>query len=109
MCMVILIFSKILNEHVNHLLIVFGVLKHCRLDFNHKKTFLCQEVDEYLDHIISTEGVRMDPSKVSIILSCLAPSNVLELRSYLGISVLTRSVPLDPLKKCVHSVYCFCY
>jgi hypothetical protein len=65
---------------------MFGILKDHSLYINEKKTFLCQEVVEYLGHLISTEGVRMDPSKVSVILSWPAPKNVSELRSFLGLS-----------------------
>jgi hypothetical protein len=72
----ILVFSKTLNEHITHLHTMFGILKDHSLYINEKKTFLCQEVVEYLGHLIFAHGVRMDPSKVSVILSWQAPKNV---------------------------------
>ena len=41
---------------------------------------------EYLGHIISADGIKMDPKKVAMILAWPAPHNVTALRSFLGLS-----------------------
>src|SRR5258708_20134906 len=39
---------------------------------------------EYLGFILSAEGLRMDPAKVSLIQAWLVPHNVREVQSFLG-------------------------
>ena len=41
---------------------------------------------EYLCHIVSVDGIRMDPKKVSVILAWPVPQDVTALRSFLGLS-----------------------
>lgn len=41
---------------------------------------------EYLGHFISDKGVETDPSKISVINSWLVPSNVKEVKSFLGLA-----------------------
>lgn len=45
---------------------------------------MCKEV-EYLGHIVSAEGIRMTESKVEALLRAPAPTNLTELRSFLGL------------------------
>ena len=51
-----------------------------------KCTFGKEEVD-YLGHIISKEGVKVDPSKIKAITECPKPDNILKLRGFLGLTV----------------------
>ena len=60
----ILVFSKTLDDHVSHLKLVLEVLLKNQLFAKMRKcVFRCQEV-EYLEHLISSEGVRTDPKKI---------------------------------------------
>ena len=45
---------------------------------------------EYLGHIVSAQGISMDPKKVSAILAWPVPENITALRSFLGLSGLYR-------------------
>ena len=40
----------------------------------------------YLGHIISEEGIRVDPAKVADIVSWKRPTSVTEIRSFLGLA-----------------------
>ena len=41
---------------------------------------------KFLGHIVSADGIRMDPKKVVVILAWPVPQNVSQLRSFLGLS-----------------------
>nr|GFC93308.1 DNA/RNA polymerases superfamily protein [Tanacetum cinerariifolium] len=40
----------------------------------------------FLGHIVSTEGITMDPAKVEAITKCPRPTSVIEVRSFLGLA-----------------------
>lgn len=64
----ILVYSKGLEEHVQHLRVVLETLKtHKLLAKLSKCRFNYSEID-YLDHLISAQGVRADPSKIEAML-----------------------------------------
>ena len=64
-----IIFSKTEEEHQEHLATVFEDLRHNRLVVNGKKSeFFLQEI-HFLGHIMSKDGVRMDPAKVEAIVN----------------------------------------
>lgn len=81
----ILIYSKNFDDHIQHLKAVFLALKKANLRVKPEKcTFLRSQVP-YLGHIISKEGVRPDPAKVSAILDAEAPRTVRQLQAFLGL------------------------
>ena len=41
---------------------------------------------EFLGHVISQEGVQPDPGKIRAVKECRAPTNISELRSFLGLA-----------------------
>ncbi|MCO5586475.1 hypothetical protein L7F22_040415 [Adiantum nelumboides] len=55
-----------------------------RLFINGKKSEFFMKEIKYLGHIISKEGIRMDPEKLRVIEEWPEPCNVHELRSFLG-------------------------
>ncbi|MCO5607167.1 hypothetical protein L7F22_061360 [Adiantum nelumboides] len=61
----IIVHSQTLEEHKKHLQSVFDALQANRLFDNGKKSdfFFMKEI-KYLGHIISQEGIRMDPEKL---------------------------------------------
>ena len=40
----------------------------------------------FLGHIVSTEGIRVDSTKIEAIVNCKSPRNVTEVRSFLGLT-----------------------
>jgi hypothetical protein len=73
-------------EHQKHLMIVLQVLvENCFVTNQSKCKFGCIEV-EYLGHIISGQGVAVDPEKIQCILAWPRPKNVKGVRGFLGLT-----------------------
>src|SRR5438132_1680012 len=82
----ILIYSKSVEEHEQHLRIVLEKLRAHELYAKFSKCeFWLQEV-AFLGHIITEKGIAVDPSKVEAILNWKTPTNVIEVRSFLGLA-----------------------
>ena len=82
----ILIFSFTLEEHLEHLQSVFDILKENQLCVKESKCVFAQNSLEYLGHIISDQGVATDPVKTEAMLKWPVPTNVTELRGFLGLT-----------------------
>ena len=72
----ILVYSKSIAEHREHLREVFTALRRAILFANKKKTELCLIKLVYLGFIITLDYVEMDPKEVTTILEWSAPLNV---------------------------------
>ncbi|KAJ0704368.1 putative nucleotidyltransferase, Ribonuclease H [Helianthus annuus] len=82
----ILVYSKSLEQHVDHLKEVLNVLRNAKLYARLSKCAFGGESVEYLGHIISKEGVATDPKKIEAIQQWPRPTNVKQLRGFLGLS-----------------------
>ena len=72
----ILIYSPSEDEHAFHLQTVLQVLREHRLFAKFSKCeFWLQEV-QFLGHVVSGNGVSVDPSKIDAIMSWERPKNV---------------------------------
>nr|XP_034908137.1 uncharacterized protein LOC118044086 [Populus alba] len=82
----ILVYSNSHLEHEQHLRVVLQTLRenqlYAKLD---KCEFWLKEV-VFLGHVISAEGIIMDPRKVEAVLKWERPTNVTEIRSFLGLA-----------------------
>jgi hypothetical protein len=86
----ILIYSKTLDEHVDHLKQVFKVLQQHGLYIKLKKCAFAQPAIEYLGHIISKEGVATDPAKTAAMVNWPTPSSHTEVRGFFGLTCYYR-------------------
>ena len=82
----ILIYSRTLQEHSQHLECVFKLLKQHSLLAKRSKCCFAQSKVEYLGHYISGEGVATDPKKVEAVQNWPQPSTVTQLRGFLGLT-----------------------
>ena len=82
----ILVYSRSKEEHLNHLRQVFEVLQEHQLYAKDSKCEFFKTEIHYLGHIISNEGIRMDPEKVDAILKWPHPCNLQELQMFLGLA-----------------------
>ena len=81
----IIVYSKTLEEYKENLEKVFQELKKHKIYVNSKKSkFFLKEI-KYLSHIISMDGIRMDPNKLKIIQEWPQPTNLHDLCSFIGI------------------------
>ena len=82
----ILVYSKNEEEYKEHLRLVLGKLREHQLYAKFSKCeFWLKEVG-FLGHVISGEGIPVDPTKVQSVTEWLAPTSVGEIRSFLGLA-----------------------
>ena len=82
----ILIYSGSGEEHAEHLRIVLQTLQEHRLYVKLSKCQFLLDSVAFLGHIVSTEGVSVDPKKVEAILNWKPPTSVTEIRRFLGLA-----------------------
>uniref|UniRef100_A0A0A9D1W1 Reverse transcriptase domain-containing protein n=1 Tax=Arundo donax TaxID=35708 RepID=A0A0A9D1W1_ARUDO len=82
----ILVYSKTLEEHLQHLQAVFDILAANQFYVKASKCSFAQQKLEYLGHIISIEGVATNPSKIQVIQQWPIPQNAKQLRGFLGLA-----------------------
>jgi hypothetical protein len=81
-----LIYSKSEEEHAWHLRVILQWLRDHQLYAKFSKcAFWLREVP-FLGHIISAEGIAVDPSKVQEVLDWKSPRSVTQIRSFLGLA-----------------------
>ena len=82
----IFIYSRIMEEHVTHVELVFQRMRKHQLFARISKCYFGLPRVEYLGHFISGQGVQTDPGEIEAIIKWLAPGNQKELRSFLGLT-----------------------
>lgn len=81
----ILVFSKTEEEHEQHLRMVLDKLREHQLYAKFSKCeFWLHEVG-FLGHKLTAEGLSVDPTKIQAVTEWQTPSNVKEVRSFLGL------------------------
>ena len=80
----ILVYSKTFEEHIERLHAVFSKLAEHKLKLKPSKCELFKSSVTYLGHIISSQGICTDPDKTNTVSNWPAPTNVKELREFLG-------------------------
>lgn len=81
----ILIASTTEEEHYIHLRRVFEKLREANLTVNLAKCKFLRKEIPFLGHILTTEGIKIDNSKMDIIKNYKRPNNVRSLRGFLGV------------------------
>jgi hypothetical protein len=82
----ILVYSKSLEEHEDHLRIVLQILRDKKLYAKLKKCEFWLNQVVFLGHVVSKDGITVDPSKIEAVVSWDRPTNVSEVRSFLGLA-----------------------
>ena len=72
----ILVYSKDLEEHVEHLRFVLITLRDEHLYANLKKCDFCTSKLVFLGFVVSSQGIQVDEDKVSAIRDWPTPANV---------------------------------
>jgi hypothetical protein len=81
-----LVYSNSWQEHLQHLEQVFRRFRESGLRLNLTKCHFGHEEISLLGHIITKDGIRVDPDKISKVQGIPAPTNVKEVRAFLGLA-----------------------
>ena len=82
----ILVYSKDAQKRELHLRIVLQILRENQLFAKLSKCDVWLKEVSFLGHIISAEGIRVDPVKIEAVMNWKPPRNVTEVRSFLGLA-----------------------
>ena len=82
----ILIYSENEADHAEHLRIVFSRLREHKLYAKFSKCEFWLSKVPFLGHILSRDGISIDPSKVQEVMDWKAPTSVHEVRGFLGLA-----------------------
>src|ERR1041385_8959794 len=86
----ILIYSKNEEEHAEHLRLILEKLREHKLYAKYSKCeFWLPEVT-YLGHVISKDGIAVNPERIQAILDWTPPKTVKQVRSFLGLASYCR-------------------
>ena len=80
-----LIYSETFEKHMGHLDEVFDRVDKYNLRVESTKSVFATDSVKFLGHVISTEGIGMDPDKISAVKKIELPTNIKSLRVFLGI------------------------
>ena len=86
----VIVYGKSFEEELKRLEEVLQRFQNANLKLSPKKCLLFQQEVPYLGHIVGKDGVRTDPTKVAAVREWPTPSNLHELRSFLGLSTYYR-------------------
>jgi hypothetical protein len=87
----ILICSKSLDEHIEHLRVVFSALREVRLFANLEKCIFYTDRVAFLVYIVTPHGIEVDEAKIEAIKSWPIPTTFTQLRSFVGLAGFCRS------------------
>ena len=82
----ILIYSKTKEEHKEHLKIVLQELREHQLFTKFSKCDFIKDKIQYLGHVVTKEGISVDPEKIKAIEDWSVPKDVTDVRSFMGIT-----------------------
>jgi hypothetical protein len=110
----ILIYIKSLNEHIEHLCVVFCVLREAHLFANLEKCTFSTDRVAFLGYVVTPQGIEVDEVKIEAIKNWPIPITLTQLQSFLRLTGFYRcfvryfstiGAPLNDLKK---KVVLFC-
>ena len=82
----ILVYSKDQEEHREHLGIVLQTLRDHQLYAKLSKCDFWRREVKFLGHVVTPEGIAVDPAKVESVINWQRPRCVFDIRSFLGLA-----------------------
>ena len=81
----VIIFSSSFEQHCQHLQQVLSRIERAGMTVNAKKCSFCRKELVYLGHVVTTDGVKPDPVKVTAVRDAQVPRTVKQVRAFLGL------------------------
>ena len=91
----ILVYSKSLSDHVTHVRTVLQTLRKEQLYANIEKCLFGVDKLAFLGFVVSSKGVHVDESKINAIKTWPQPTNLQQVRSFLGLAGFYRRFGKD--------------
>jgi hypothetical protein len=82
----ILIYSPNWDSHLKHIRTTLEILANHSFVVKPSKCVFGQTEVDYLDHLITVEGVKVDPHKIATMQTWPKPKTITELRGFLGLT-----------------------
>ncbi|XP_074347173.1 uncharacterized protein LOC141686005 [Apium graveolens] len=88
-----LVKSKEANDHVEHLIEMFNIIRRYHMKLNPLKCMFSMESGKFLGFIVNYRGIKANPAKIKALLDMKSPTSVKQVQSLTGrIAVLNRFV-----------------
>src|SRR6266513_1472321 len=91
----IIVHSKTFQDHMRDIEDVFEKLQGANLKLGPEKCKFCFEEIKFLGHIIGKDGIKMDPAKIEKVKNYPKPTNITQLRGFLGLAKYYRKFIKD--------------
>ncbi|GJU74376.1 putative nucleotidyltransferase, ribonuclease H [Tanacetum coccineum] len=82
----ILIYSRNKDGHANHLRVILELLKEEKLYAKFSKCDFWIHMVQFLGHLIDSQGLHVDPSKIEAVKNWTSPTTPTEIRQFLGLA-----------------------
>ena len=82
----IVVFGSTMEQHNQNIVILFERLRKTGLKLQPDKCEFLRPELEYLGHVITKDGVKPNPKKLEAVMNFKRPSNVTEVKSFLGLA-----------------------
>ena len=82
----VVVFSRTFSEHLVHLKEVLHRLRAANLKLSPTKCILARSQVHYLGHVVSGQGIAVDPKKIEAVKTFPEPTCVKEVRQFLGLA-----------------------
>jgi hypothetical protein len=80
------IYSDSLEDHLEHIRLVLAALREHNLFAKLSKCAFALSEMEFLGHLVSSDGIKVDPAKISAVTDWPQPTNSSDVRAFLGLA-----------------------
>ena len=80
------IYLTTFEKHMKHLRDVMEQFQQANLKLNLEKCQFCKKELAFLGHIVNAQGIQPDPGKVDKVKNFPIPTNITELRGFIGLA-----------------------
>ena len=82
----LLVYSRTQEEHAEYLRLVLGILREKQLYAKLSKCEFLMDKVQFLGHVISTQGIAVDPEKVEAVVKWESPKSITKIKSFVGVA-----------------------